>query len=335
VELQSSALAQSSASVDFGLVGESPAMTMLCGYLPKVARSRATVLVTGETGTGKERVAQAIHNLSPRSVKPFVVVNCGALPDTLIESELFGHARGAFTGAVGSVRGKLVEADGGTLFLDEIGEMSHYAQSRLLRVLETQEVHPLGGGASRRINIRVVAATNRVLEEEVAAHRFRADLFYRLNVARLIMPPLRDRSGDVPLIIRHVIAEFNRRERTNVEDPDADLLAAFVAHDWPGNVRELRNVIEAVFIDPPVGQVGFQHLPLSLQQQFERYRHTTPTSERTRLIETLTQTNWNKAEAAKALNWSRMTLYRKLVKYDVTEGGSFGQQGDVTSDTHE
>ena len=329
---QISTVARGHSPVDFSLVGESPAMAMLAEYLPKVARSRATVLVTGETGTGKERVAQAIHALSPRSVKPFVVVNCGALPDTLIESELFGHTRGAFTGAISALRGKLAEADGGTLFLDEIGEMTHYAQSRLLRVLETQEVQPLGGGPPQHVDIRVVAATNRELEDEVAAHRFRADLFYRLNVARLIIPPLRDRPGDVELLARHVIAEFNQRDKTDVDGPDADLLAVLMAHDWPGNVRELRNVIEAVFIDPPsIGQVGFEHLPLALQKKFARYRHTTPASERTRLIDALERTNWNKVEAAKALNWSRMTLYRKLVKYEVTEGGSFGRLGDVTS----
>ena len=314
--LQTSA-AGGRSSTAFGLVGESPAIAELKAYLPKVARSRATVLVTGETGTGKERVAQAIHALSPRSSAPFVVVNCGALPDTLIESELFGHARGAFTGAVGAQRGKLVEADGGTLFLDEIGEMSLYAQARLLRVLETQEVQPLGGGRSQRIDIRVVAATNRELEGEVAAHRFRADLFYRLNVARLVIPPLRDRPSDVALLARSVIAELNTRDDMHVELPDPGLLAVLAAHDWPGNVRELRNLIEAVFIDPPRGRLSLEHLPPAFQAMFRRYCNTTPESERSRLIDALEQTNWNKAEAAKALNWSRMTLYRKLVKYHV------------------
>jgi transcriptional regulator with PAS, ATPase and Fis domain len=316
-----SATAQGRASTAHGLLGDSPAMVTLAAYIPKVARSRATVLVTGETGTGKECVAQAIHALSPRSVQPFVVVNCGALPDSLIESELFGHARGAFTGATGALSGKLVEADGGTLFLDEIGEMSLYAQARLLRVLETQEVQPLGGGPSHRIDIRVVAATNRELEGEVAAQRFRADLFYRLNVARLVIPPLRDRPGDVALLARHVIDEFNQRDNMDVEGPEPDLLAALMAYEWPGNVRELRNLIEAIFIDPPTGRLGFEHLPAAFRLQFERYRHTTPASERSRLIDALERTNWNKAEAAKALKWSRMTLYRKLVKYDVDKGG--------------
>jgi transcriptional regulator with PAS, ATPase and Fis domain len=302
-----------------GIVGESPAMAMLAAYIPKVARSRAPVLVTGETGTGKERVAQAVHALSPRCAKPFVVINCGALPDSLIESELFGHARGAFTGAVGALRGKVIDADEGTLFLDEIGEMSLYAQARLLRVLETQEVHPLGGGPAHHVDIRVIAATNRCLEDEIAAQRFRADLFYRLNVARLIIPPLRERPGDVALIARHVIDELNLRDQVHVEQPSPELLAALVAYEWPGNVRELRNVIEAVFIDPPSGPVGFEHLPAAFRFLFGPYRQTTPASERTRLIDALERTHWNKAEAAKALNWSRMTLYRKLVKYEVVQ----------------
>ena len=311
----------SGSAASTGLVGNSPAMTALEVYLPKVARSRATVLVTGETGTGKERVAQAIHALSPRAAGPFVVVNCGALPDTLMESELFGHARGAFTGAVGAMRGRLVEADGGTLFLDEIGEMSLYGQAKLLRVLETHEVQPLGGGRAQRIDIRVVAATNRDLENEVQAHRFRADLFYRLNVARLVIPPLRERPDDVALLAAHVIAEFNHRDATAVEPPDPGLLAMLTAHDWPGNVRELRNVIEAVFIDPPAGRMGFEHLPPAFQSLFGRYHRNVP-SEKSRLVEALERTHWNKAEAAKSLNWSRMTLYRKLAKYDVDEGGT-------------
>ncbi|MEO8752542.1 MAG: sigma 54-interacting transcriptional regulator [Casimicrobiaceae bacterium] len=317
VATDTSTTAHGHAAAAYGLVGESPAMATLAAYIPKVARSHATVLVTGETGTGKELVARAIHALSPRAAKPFVVINCGALPDSLIESELFGHTRGAFTGATGALRGKLIEADGGTLFLDEIGEMSLYAQARLLRVLETHEVQPLGGGAAQRIDIRVVAATNRELDGEVAAQRFRADLFYRLNVARLVIPPLRDRPDDVALLARHVIDEFNHRDNAEVAGPDADLLAAMMAYDWPGNVRELRNVIEAVFIDPPSGPMRFEHLPSTFQAQFARYRHTTPATERSRLIDALERTNWNKAEAAKALNWSRMTLYRKLVKYDV------------------
>ena len=297
-----------------GLVGKSPAITGLSLYLPKVARSRATVLVTGETGTGKERVAHSIHALGPRAAGRFVVVNCGAIPDTLIESELFGHARGAFTGATCAVKGKVAEADGGTLFLDEIGEMSLYAQAKLLRVIETQEIQPLGGARMQHVDIRVIAATNRNLEEEVAAQRCRADLYYRLNVARIDIPPLRERPDDVALLAMEAIREFNRRDSAHVGAPDPPLLAALAHHDWPGNVRELRNLIEAVFIDPPEGRLGLEHLPPPFQALFGRYRRA-QSGERARVMAALEETNWNKAEAARQLNWSRMTLYRKLAEY--------------------
>jgi DNA-binding NtrC family response regulator len=295
-------------------------MADLRDYLPKVARSQATVLITGETGTGKERVAQAVHDLSPRAERPFIVINCGAVPDTLIESELFGHARGAFTGAHAAVRGRIAAADGGTLFLDEIGEMSLYAQAKLLRVLETQQITPLGGGAMQQVDIRVIAATNRALETEVKAERFRVDLFYRLNVARLVVPPLRERGDDIGLLARHVIAVFNRREGARVGPPDAALLACLQSHDWPGNVRELRNLIEAVFIDPPIGRLGLEHLPPAFRAIFSGYQRDTGDCDR--LIAALERTHWNKAEAAKVLNWSRMTVYRKLAKYQLSETGS-------------
>ena len=174
--------------------------------------------------------------------------------------------------------------------------------------------------APQRIDIRVVAATNRELEGEVAAQRFRADLFYRLNVARLVIPPLRERPGDVALLAGDIIAEFNARDDAAVQPPTPELLAALAAHDWPGNVRELRNLFEAVFIDPPAGRLDFEHLPPAFQSMFGRYRTSEP-SERSRLVEALERTNWNKAEAAKALKWSRMTLYRKLSKYEVSTGG--------------
>jgi transcriptional regulator with PAS, ATPase and Fis domain len=302
--------------LNYGIVGSSPAIASLVDYLPKVARSRATVLITGETGTGKERVAQAIHALSARAARRFVVINCGALPDSLIESELFGHARGAFTGAVEAAKGRLIEAHGGTLFLDEIGEMSLYAQAKLLRVLETQEVQPLGGAPRQSVDVRIIAATNRDLEQAVALQNFRADLFYRLNVARILIPPLRDRPGDVALLAAKIIAEFNLRDATSVEPPEPALMAALAEYDWPGNVRELRNLIEAVFIDPPRGCLGFEHLPPAFAPLFGRYRRSQP-SERLRVMAALKRSNGNKAEAAKALNWSRMTLYRKLAKYDV------------------
>ncbi len=301
------------------LVGCSPSMQALRAYLPKVARSPASVLITGETGTGKECVAQAIHALSPRAAGHFVVVNCGALPDGLIESELFGHVRGAFTGASATVKGKIAHADGGTLFLDEIGELSLFAQAKLLRVLESHDVQQVGSTRCEHVDIRVVAATNRELEQEVAAKRFRADLFYRLNVARLALPPLRERPDDIPVLIAHVIAELNRRDACHVTKVSPALLACLQAHDWPGNVRELRNLVESVFIDPPQGMLAIEHLAPVFQTLFGQYRSSAST-ERAHMIALLEQHHGNKAETAKALQCSRMTLYRKLAKYHVTEG---------------
>jgi transcriptional regulator with PAS, ATPase and Fis domain len=300
------------------LVGSSPSIEALRAYLPKVAKSSAAVLITGETGTGKECVAQAIHSLSARAGGHFVVVNCGALPDALIESELFGHIKGAFTGAHANARGKIAHADGGTLFLDEIGELSLFAQAKLLRVLETHEVQPVGSARSERVDIRIVAATNRELEEEVQAKRFRSDLFYRLNVARLALAPLRERPADILPLVQHVIEELNRRDGCHVSGLSPELLSSLEAHDWPGNVRELRNLVESVFIDPPDGMLDLEHLAPAFQTLFRQYRGT-PDSERAHMIAVLEHHQWNKAEAAKALHCSRMTLYRKLAKYHVTD----------------
>ena len=296
------------------IVGVSPAICALRAYLPKVARSSATVLITGATGSGKERIAQAIHDVGPRAARPFVPINCAALPDALVESELFGHERGAFTGAVSASPGHFARADGGTLFMDEIGEMSWHAQAKLLRVLETHVVQPVGAGRPRPVDVRVIAATNQALETLVEAGRFRPDLYYRLNVARLVLPPLRERREDIPLLFRHAVNEMNTREHRTVGTADPELLGCLMAHDWPGNVRELRNLVESVFIDPPDGPVGLSHLPPVFQEMFSRYR-SGPASERDRLLLALEQTNWNKAEAAKTLKWSRMTLYRRLAKY--------------------
>lgn len=303
--------------MDGGLIiGESLAITALRGWLPKVARSSATVLITGETGTGKERVARAIHALGRRAPGPFVALNCATLPDGLVESELFGHVRGAFTGAHAARRGQMAQANGGTLFLDEIGEMPLPAQAKLLRAIDTREVRPVGGSAMVPIDIRIVAATNQALEEQTARGRFRSDLFYRLNVARIELPPLRERAGDVPLLFRAVIDELNARERTRVGAPDADVLACMQAHDWPGNVRELQNLAEALFIDPPSGAIHFNDLPPAFARLLAPYRRQV-SCERDRLIDALAQTQWNKAEAAKSLHWSRMTLYRKLARYNI------------------
>ena len=292
-------------------------MRALRGYLPKVARSSASVLITGETGTGKERVAEAVHALSPRKKEPFVPVNCAALPDTLIESELFGHAKGAFTGAIASRSGRAADAHQGTLFLDEIGEMQAGAQAKLLRFLETGEVDRIGASRPQRVDVRIVAATNQDLEDLVADGRFRMDLYYRLNVARIELPSLRERPDDIELFLDSFIAALNARDGCCVSGADPELLQCLESYDWPGNVRELRNLVEAVFIDPPEGPLRVEHLPPAFRHLAEGYRRVN-SNERDRLVDALRATNWNKTEAARALKLSRMTLYRKMAKYKLT-----------------
>lgn len=296
-------------------------MAGLRDYLPKVARTEVPVLVQGETGTGKERVAELIHKLGPRSEQPFVALNSAAMPEHLVESEFFGHAKGAFTGAINSYPGKFLQADGGTLFLDEIGEMSPATQAKLLRVLETGEVTPLGSNRTRKVDVRVIAATNEDLDERVSSGQFRADLFYRINVARIWVAPLRKRTCDIGPILSHFIDRLNRRYDCKVEAPDRNLLEALAEYEWPGNVRELRNFAEALFIDPPEnGPVGVSDLPDGYRRLIDEHRQT-GMPEREQIVEALEQTSWNKAQAARKLNWSRMTLYRKLDKYHIEDRG--------------
>ncbi|WP_299828835.1 sigma-54-dependent Fis family transcriptional regulator [uncultured Roseobacter sp.] len=296
--------------------GESSWADTLRTYLPKVARSQAPVLITGETGTGKERIAQAVHDLSPRNKHRFVAINCAALPEGLIETELFGHERGAFTGAVTRYDGRAAQADGGTLFLDEIGEMSLTGQAKLLRFLEAGKIDRIGATQETTVDVRFVAATNQSLEELVAAHRFRADLYYRLNVARIEVEPLRARPDDIGVLAEGFIHELNRRDGCAVAGPDRQLARLFEGYAWPGNVRELRNMIEAVFIDPPEGEITIADLPPAFQTLISGHR-TVLSTEKDDLIEALNRTKWNKAEAARLLNMSRMSVYRKIEKYRI------------------
>jgi transcriptional regulator with PAS, ATPase and Fis domain len=300
-----------------GLVGSSPVMEQLRAYIGKVARSEASVLITGETGTGKECVANAIHDSSVRAGGPLVCINCAALPDALIESELFGYERGAFTGAQQAYPGKVRLADHGTLFLDEISDLTPYAQAKLLRMLESREVFPLGGSRVVKVDIRIVAATNAALEPLVEDGRFRRDLYYRLNVARISLPRLSERREDLADLFSYHVERFNLRYVTAVGAPSADLIACMKAYDWPGNVRELRNLVEAIFIDPPAGPVRPEHLPDAFRHLFAKYSKSGD-AEKERLITILRETNWNKSRAAERLSWSRMTLYRKLSKYDLS-----------------
>jgi transcriptional regulator with PAS, ATPase and Fis domain len=249
------------------IVGKSPALERLFAILPQVAASPSTVLLTGESGTGKELFARALHNLSPRKDGPFVAVNCGALPETLLESELFGYKAGAFTDARRDKPGRFAAADGGTLFLDEIGDIPPALQVKLLRVLQDGTYQPLGDTATRRADVRVVAATNQDLEGLVAAGRFRSDLYYRLDVARLRLPPLRERREDIPLLTAHFVRKFAALRGKAIQGVDRQALAVLLRHPFPGNVRELENVIEFAFILCPGGLIQPGHLPETLRPE--------------------------------------------------------------------
>jgi DNA-binding NtrC family response regulator len=305
-------------SVPTSIIGNSIAIWKVKTYLRKVAMADSHVLITGETGTGKDLAAQYIHRHSARCAKPLVTINCAALPDGLLESELFGYERGAFTGAHLSYPGKLKLADGGTVFFDEIGDMSQYAQAKILRVIETKEAYPLGGRRSVPLNIRIIAATNRDLDNEMTSNRFRQDLYFRLNVVRIKLPPLRERKEDIPLLIEYFSRNFSARFEREIAGFTDEAMEVLKANSWPGNVRELMNLIERIYIDPPAEKVDVNDLPESMQYALPARQDNTP-EERELLLYTLSQTNWNKSQAAERLHWSRMTLYRKLAKHHITE----------------
>lgn len=253
-----------------GLVGESEAIREMLVKVEQIAPVSSTVLIEGESGTGKELVARAIHRLSPRRTGPFIAVNVGALPETLLESELFGHEKGAFTGAAERRLGRFELADGGTLFLDEIGEIPQATQVKLLRVLEEREVTRVGGSVAIPLNVRVVAASNRPLREHVEEGGFRADLFYRLNVLRIYLPPLRERKSDIPLLVRRFIAEFSRAHDRPFVGLSAEALESLIEYPWPGNVRELRNLIESMVVLAHGAEIDVGDIPSSIRDQVLR-----------------------------------------------------------------
>jgi transcriptional regulator with PAS, ATPase and Fis domain len=298
------------------LIGKSRPMAGLLSYAEKVAKTDSTVLITGETGTGKDLLAYHVHTHSRRASAELVCINCAAMPEGLIESELFGYERGAFTGAQHAYPGKLKLADKGSMLFDEIGELSLPAQAKLLRAIEEREVFRLGARRSEPIDVRIIASTNQDLESMVAEKRFRSDLFFRLNVARIHVPPLRQRCEDIPLLCAHYMLEMGRRNGVEVDGISPEALDCLMRYGWPGNVRELKNVVEAIFIDPPCGSVQPQHLPVNLRRCLEALQQSCP-DERERIIAALFATHWNKCRAAKQLHWSRMTLYRKISKYRI------------------
>jgi len=305
------------------LVGRSPAMLEIYKKIAMVADSRSTVLITGESGTGKELVARALHYNSGRAKEPFVAVNCGALTESLLESELFGHMRGSFTGAFENKRGILEEATGGTVFLDEVSEMSRGLQVKLLRAIEEQEVRRVGSAQSVRVDVRFIAATNRPLDELVKQHKFREDLYYRLRVVEIEIPPLRDRSEDIPLLVDHFLRKLGQeRGQSYVFSPD--VLGALVAYGWPGNVRELENALESAAAVNRSGVLTPEDLPPKLRftERPERgaddlYADLPSFDElhKRYVIYALRLCGSNKAKAADILGISRRTLYNMLDKY--------------------
>ena len=303
------------------LVSRSPVMQRLFEVLPAIAASPSTVLVQGETGTGKELVARTLHTLSPRAQAPFVAVNCGALPDTLLESELFGYKAGAFTGATRNKPGRFALAKGGTLFLDEIGEISPALQVRLLRVLQERVYEPLGATRSEKADVRVVVATNRDLQQLCRDGAFREDLYYRINVVRVELPPLRKRKEDIPMLVDEFIRRFNRLQSKRVTGISAKALSLLMAHDWPGNVRELENVIERAFILCGAENIGLQHLPENLTRAkmtrtqtaaSGHIKDTRAIAEAQAIRLALERSNGNRQAAARALGIHKTTLFRKI-----------------------
>jgi DNA-binding NtrC family response regulator len=303
------------------LVGRSRAVEEMRLAIRQVAQSDSNVLITGETGTGKELIAELIHRNSARARKPLVCINCAAIPDSLVESELFGYERGAFTGAHATTAGKLEAANGGTVFFDEIGEMTPYAQAKILRAIETKQIQRLGSHRSIPVNVRVVSATHRDLDTLAMEEGFRKDLYFRINVGRIHLPPLRDRRADIPRLIDHYVAELNRTFSAEVVGFESATLEHLVRYDWPGNVRELRNVLESVFVSRPAPRIIFSDLPQWLRNRLQAIDPTKLMGEQDRILDALLATNWNKSLAAQKLHWSRMTLYRKLAKYGLDERG--------------
>jgi len=311
------------ASVDFKtLVGESPALQKTLKAIEQVAPTDSTVLITGETGTGKELVAQAIHHLSPRKDHVLITVNCAALPPTLIESELFGHEKGAFTNATARKIGRFELANGGTIFLDEIGELPIDLQAKFLRVLESQELERVGGTYPIKLNVRVLAATNVNIEQAAKQGHFRSDLFYRLNVFPIRIPPLRDRREDIPMLARHFVKKFSERHRKSVTRIGSNTLKSLVAYDWPGNVRELEHVIErAVIVSQNPVLVIDELDPLPQNGAGKDSPRTLADAERTHIVQTLSQTNWvlaGKLGAAARLGMKRSTLQHRMKKLGIS-----------------
>jgi transcriptional regulator with PAS, ATPase and Fis domain len=314
-----------------GIVGKSTKMQSVFRLVERVADSDSTILINGETGTGKGLIAHAIHKQSYRKDQSFISINCGAIPENLLESELFGHIKGAFTGATSNKIGKFEAANGGTIFLDEIGDMSQDLQVKILKVLEEQQFEPVGGCKTVNVDVRIIAATHRDLEEEVQKGNFREDLFYRLYVIPIKLPSLRDRRSDIPHFVTHFMARLNAVKKTNVNSVSEEALGVLSQYDWPGNVRELSNLMERLIVIKGEGEIGIDDLP-------EKMKSHTPSNnlatlevtgdglclntavsefEKRLIYQSLEKTKWVKNKAAQLLNVKRTTLVEKIKRYDL------------------
>jgi DNA-binding NtrC family response regulator len=303
------------------VIGDSRFACDLRARIAKAATNDSNVLITGETGTGKDLVAELIHENSSRRQEPMVCVNCAAIPESLVESELFGHERGAFTGADAAREGKLKCAEGGTLFLDEIGDMNLPAQAKILRVIESREYQRLGSSRSVRFNTRVITATNQNVERFVEEGKFRRDLYFRLNVVRIHLAPLREHPEDIPPLMDHFVRLLNLSFGQSVQSFTDEVRDRFMQYSWPGNIRELRNVVEGVFADGPPTVIGYGDISPAFRAHLENGLESA-VPERSRMIAALQATRWNVTQAAQKMNWSRMTFYRKMAKHQIASGQS-------------
>ncbi|MBP1752800.1 MAG: two component, sigma54 specific, transcriptional regulator, Fis family [Geobacteraceae bacterium] len=318
---------------DYAITGGSPAMMKLMEQIKLVAPTNASVLITGENGTGKELVARSIHYQSLRQGKPFVEVNCAAIPEELIESELFGHEKGAFTGAVAQKKGRFDLADGGTIFLDEIGDMSLKTQAKVLRILQERKFERVGGTKTIEVDVRVIAATNKILEDEIRAGNFREDLFYRLNVVPFTVPPLRERKEDIPLLTEQFLQKYCHTEGREIKTVAPETMELMKNYDWPGNVRELKNIIERLVIMTPGLSIRAADLPSYMSEavdnrvgsapkfenvlDFNTLREAREEFEKEFILQKLEENNWNVSKTAEIIELERSNLYRKMKSYGI------------------